>query len=441
MVTTGSTAGNVQVEALNSCGVASTLRTLAVSNGGAIPAQPSVITGPTTVCANQSLTYSVTAVSGVTYRWTLPTGWTGSSSTNSITVTTGSTAGNVQVEALNNCGGVSTARTLAVSNGGAIPAQPSVITGSTTVCANQSPTYSVTAVSGVTYRWTLPTGWTGSSSTNSITVTTGSTSGNVQVEALNNCGGVSTARTLAVSNGGAIPAQPSVITGPTAVCANQNQTYSVTAVTGVTYRWTLPSGWSGSSSTNSIMVTTGSTAGNVQVEALNSCGVASTLRTLAVSNGGAVPAQPGVISGSITLCQGQSQIYSFTSVIGATSYLWTLPGGWTGSSTTNSITVTAGVTGGTLSVKAKNGCGFGSERSINIRVVNTISFSGSGNWSNPSNWVDGFKPPNPLPAGNTIIINGSGECIMDVPQTISRGASFRVEPGKQFRVNGNLIIK
>jgi hypothetical protein len=440
-VTTSTTSGNIQVRMKNSCGKTSNYFVASVGITR-LPAQPSVITGPTTVCANQNQTYSVTAVSGLTYRWRLPTGWTGSSSSNSITVTTGSTSGNVQVEALNSCGGVSTARTLAVSNGGAIPAQPSVITGPTTVCANQSLTYSVTAVSGVTYRWTLPSGWTGSSSTNSITVTTGSTAGNVQVEALNSCGGVSTARTLAVSNGGAIPAQPSVITGPTTVCANQSLTYSVTAVSGVTYRWTLPSGWTGSSSTNSITVTTGSTSGNVQVEALNNCGGVSTARTLAVSNGGAIPAQPGAISGPATLCANQNQTYSVSAVTGVT-YRWTLPSGWTGNSSTNSITVTAGSTGGSITVKAKNNCGEGLPRIVEINVINILHFNGSGNWSNPANWENGIKPPNPLPRGNTLLINppDNGECVLDVPLTINPGANLRVEQGKKFRINGNLIIK
>jgi len=55
--------------------------------------------------------------------------------------------------------------------------------------------------------------------------------------------------------------------------------------------------------------------------------------------------------------------------------------------------------------------------------------------------VCGNRPPNPLPSGQTILINSSGECILNVPQTISRGANLRVEPGKRFRVNGNLVVQ
>jgi len=51
--------------------------------------QLSAITGPPIVCPNKSYTYSVTSNCGyATYTWTLPTGWTGTSTTNTITVTT-----------------------------------------------------------------------------------------------------------------------------------------------------------------------------------------------------------------------------------------------------------------------------------------------------------------------------------------------------------------
>lgn len=71
------------------------------------------------------------------------------------------------------------------------------------------------------------------------------------------------------------------------------------------------------------------------------------------------------------------------------------------------------------------------------------TFIGSGNWSNQANWQNGIMPPNPLPSGSSIFINPSGtaECILNVPQTINTGASLNVEPGKRFRVNGNLIVR
>jgi hypothetical protein len=70
------------------------------------------------------------------------------------------------------------------------------------------------------------------------------------------------------------------------------------------------------------------------------------------------------------VCSGTSQTYSVTAVSGATSYTWTLPSGWTGTSTTNSITTTVGTTGGTISVTANNGCGSSTARTLVVSVPN-----------------------------------------------------------------------
>jgi chitinase len=92
-----------------------------------------------------------------------------------------------------------------------------------------------------------------------------------------------------------------------------------------------------------------------------------------VLNGGcALPAQPGVISGNTNVSAGSNNTYSIGAVSGATSYTWTLPFGWTGTSSTTSINTTAGSSGGTISVRANNACGAGASRTL------TVSVAGSG---------------------------------------------------------------
>ena len=79
---------------------------------------------------------------------------------------------------------------------------PGNITGSASVCANQTGvTYSIAAVSGATsYNWTVPSGATitAGTGTSGITVTFGTNGGNVCVSAVNSCG-TSNASTLAVT--------------------------------------------------------------------------------------------------------------------------------------------------------------------------------------------------------------------------------------------------
>ncbi len=68
------------------------------------------------------------------------------------------------------------------------------------------------------------------------------------------------------------------------------------------------------------------------------------------------PRQPGDIIGPEFVCAGSSEVYSIPKVTGATSYIWTLPDGWAGSSTSDSIAVASGTEGGLITVMAINGC-------------------------------------------------------------------------------------
>ncbi len=80
------------------------------------------------------------------------------------------------------------------------------------------------------------------------------------------------------------------------------------------------------------------------------------------------PGQPSAISGSTALCNGATQTYSVTNDLNATSYVWTLPGGWSGTSTTNSINVTVANPGGTISVVARNSSGDSLPSSLVVAV-------------------------------------------------------------------------
>jgi plastocyanin len=345
-----------------------------------IPATPNAISGNITVCSASSNTYGVSAVSVATsYTWTLPGGWTGTSTTNSIATTASSTSGNITVSANNACGS-SAPQTLAVTVN-TVPAIPNAINGNTTVCSTSSNSYSVSAVSGATdYTWTLPNGWSGTSTTTSITATASTSSGNITVTANNSCGS-SVAQTLTITVNSSIPAAPGVISGNATVCEASLNTYNITAVSGATdYTWTLPVGWTGSSTTNSISTVAGATGGNITVSANNSCGSSAPSTLSLTVSGGAALSQPGTISGNATVCPTSSNTYNTTAVSGATDYTWTLPGGWTGTSTTTSISALAGITGGNITVSANNSCGSSAPQTLNVSVnlIDTsVSLSGT----------------------------------------------------------------
>lgn len=72
------------------------------------------------------------------------------------------------------------------------------------------------------------------------------------------------------------------------------------------------------------------------------------------------------ISGPVIVCQGAGPtIYSVVPM--ALSYTWALPGGWSGSSVTNTISVTPSASG-VLSLTAFNACGTGSTQTLSITV-------------------------------------------------------------------------
>jgi len=192
------------------------------------------------------------------------------------------TAGTYTVTATRLAGGCT-----ATMNGNAViviskPAQPSVITGSTTSCVGSSQTYSVTNVPGVTYTWTFPSGWTQTSggTGNSVTVIAGSTIGNITVTPSTACG-IGTARSLTVTATLPLPSMPATISGKTAQCPGvTGQVYSIPAAANATsYSWSVPTGWTitGGAGTTSITTTTGSAGqdGNITVTAINSCGASA----------------------------------------------------------------------------------------------------------------------------------------------------------------------
>jgi hypothetical protein len=460
--TASSTSGNITVTADNGCG-SSTVQTLAVTVTPD-PAQPGTISGNDSICTGSSNTYSITAIPGATsYTWTLPGGWSGTSTTNSIATTAGTNGGNVTVTANNACGS-STAQTLAITITPA-PAQPGPISGNISVCVGTPQPYGVSAVPGATsYTWTLPSGWSGLGTSNNISPMAGPNSGNISVVANNACGS-SSPQSLAVTVSSQ-PAQPGSITGNITVCQGSTNTYAVTAVPGATsYTWTYPGGWSGSSTSNSIVTTASATSGNVTVVANNACG-SSVAQTLSVTVTPA-PAQPGAISGNTTICAGSSNSYSVAAVPGATSYTWTYPGGWSGSSTTNSIATTAGATSGNVTVVANNACGSSTVQTLAVTITpapaqpgaisgNTSVCAGSSNsysvaavpgatsytWTYPGGW-SGSSTSNSIAttagatSGNVTVV-ANNACGSSTSQTLA--VTVNPTPAQPGAISGNTTV-
>ncbi len=171
------------------------------------------------------------------------------------------------------------------------------------------------------------------------------------------------------------PAVPSAIVSVDSVCSGSpNVAISVANdPLATTYNWNLPAGWNITSgaNTNSIQVNAGSNGGTVSVTAENSCGPSSAsskqIAVLATALG-----NPGTIISADTVCSGIANVsLSVAADPGATSYNWTLPGGWniTNGVNTNNIQVTSGTSSGIVSVTAQNICATSSSSSKLLTVV------------------------------------------------------------------------
>ncbi len=67
----------------------------------------------------------------------------------------------------------------------------------------------------------------------------------------------------------------------------------------------------------------------------------------------------------------------------------------------------------------------------------TYTFNGDGNWNVPGNWVNNVVPPQPTNIGSEIIINNisGGQCVLNIPYTVTPGTSFTILTGKTLVVS------
>jgi len=136
--------------------------------------------------------------------------------------------------------------------------------------------------------------------------------------------------------------------------------------------------WSPNGETeDSIIVSTNGTYA-VTVTDTNGCTASSLASTVSITP---LPLAASAITGSVTVCKGQNSVlYTVPTITNATSYVWILPNGATGTSTTNSINVdySTNAVSGYISVYGSNICGSGGSSNLYIAVVPTpTAFAGN----------------------------------------------------------------
>jgi len=399
---TSAISGDITVRGNNTCGIGATASLTITVNP-----LPTVTNATTTsTCSGTSPNITLAASVPSNFAWTIgtitgsitgATAGSGATINQILTNPSNATAGTVQylvtpTSTTGSCVGSSYTITVTVNP---IPVVTNAATANT--CSGTSSNISLTASAPSTFTWTIGNitgGITGASAgsgatINQVLTNPNTTAGTVQylitpTSTAGSCAGNPYTITVTVNP---LPSAAATITGTATVCQGQtNVLYIVPVVTNATsYVWS----YSGTgiifvggstTTTDSVKITFSNTAtsGNLTVKGHNSCGDGVVSANYAITVN-LLPVAAGTITGTTTLCQGQSGItYNLPSITNATSYIWTLPTGASGTSTTNSITVNYSATAvsGNIVVKGNNACGIGDSSILAITVEHPVSAAG-----------------------------------------------------------------
>ncbi len=358
-----------------------------------------VTSGSNPSCAGAPVTFTATPTNGgtaPTYQWQVNGVNVG---TNSPTFTTSSLTNGQVVTCImtSNLSGVtnnpatSNAITMTVN---AIPATPTA-SSNTPVCAGASINLSTSTVSGATYTWTGPNGFTSTQQNPVITNATTAMAGTYSLAiTVNGCTSNATTTNVTVNTGPATPTASS----NSPICVNSTINLSTPTVTGATYSWSGPNGFTSNQQNPTIPNATAANAGTYSVSiTLGGCPSLGGTTTVAVNS---APVANFTATPTSTNCSGLVQFTDATTG-NPSSWLWNFGDGNTSTSQNPSNTYLAS---GTYSVTltASNNCGNNQTVKTNYITVNvpdapvvtgdtrcgtgTLNLSATGNGT--LNWYD-----------------------------------------------------
>ena len=408
-----------------------------------IPATAGSITGTATVCQGvSSVAYSVGAVTGATgYNWTLPSGATIASgtNTNSITVNFSNSAltGVVKVSGTNSCGsGVSSADYAVTVN-----PIPIVTTANTaTICSGTSPNISLTASVASTFAWTIGTNTgitgmlvgSGSTINQTLTNTSNSTPNTVEyivtpTSTTGSCVGAAYKITVTVNP---TPALTSTL-APTSVCSNTVFSYTPAGTpSGVTFSWSRAavtgisnSAATGTGNVNETLINTTTSSVDVTyvyTASANGCSGASTYNVVVT-----VKPTP-TLSGSLTpsaICDNTVFAYTASSATIGTTFAW-------------SRAVVAGISNSTASASGNISETLDNTTSapVNVTYVYTLS---ANSCSNVQNVVITVNPTPVLTSSLTAPAICSNSSFSYTPLSSTSGATYSWARAAIATINGN----
>lgn len=314
------------------------------------------------ICEGAALNLTATTVAGGTFTWTGPNGFTSNLQNPTIPTTTAADAGTYSVTvSANGCTGNTSTANVVVT----LIASP-VAGSNSPICAGATLNLSASAISGATYTWTGPNGFTSNQQNPSIVNATANNAGTYFVTANVGGGCNASAPDSVVVVVNPIPGVTAGSNSP--VCAGGTINLTATTFPGATYSWTGPNGFTSNQQNPAITNATTAMSGTYSVTS-NASGCASTTpSTVTVS---VVATAPPTAGNNGPVCSGATVNLTATTIAGAT-YSWTGPNGFTSNLQNPSIPNATTAASGTYSVIASlNGCSSSSPATTNV-VVNPL---------------------------------------------------------------------
>lgn len=403
---------------------------------------------PSPICQGNNLILNSTNISGPTYDWSGPSGFTSSQAIDTIP-NAGSANAGVYTLIVSSPGCGSITRTVPVS----VNAVPVPNAGSNSpICAGSALQFSCNTSPGASYLWQGPSGYNSTSSSPAISNAQPIRSGDYTLTmTIPNCGSYTSVASVIVSgNTGSVVANSN-----SPICTGQNLQLSATTLAQAVYDWSGPNGFTSSSQNPVINNAQTSETGSYTL-IVSSPGCASTTRVHNVSVLNALVASPG---SNAPICTGSSLSLTANSYPNST-YSWVGPNGFASSlqnpSISNAQTVHAGDYTLTISSQA---CGTSSATtsvSVSTGLTNvsalgnspvctgsTLNLTGSTHSGANYLWVgpNGFTSNSQSPSLNSVTTAEAGNYIMTVSLpgcgSVSRTVTVVVSTSPSFTPGSN----
>src|SRR5271169_4668860 len=187
------------------------------------------------VCAGTPLTLAATGPASATYAWTGPNGFTAAVQNPTIAAPTAAASGVYQVTRTYLSANTTAQTTATVKAPPVVP----IAGNNGPLCAGQTLALTAATVSGATYAWTGPNGFTSSLQNPTLSNVTAAATGTYIVTATVN--GCSTAASTGVTVNTPPPAPAAANSGP--VCAGGTLALTASTIANATYAWTGPNGF------------------------------------------------------------------------------------------------------------------------------------------------------------------------------------------------------